>query len=284
MSKTVLITGCSIGGIGYALAEEFHRRGLHVIATARRLEAMQGLTEQGIQTLKLDVTDEDSVRASRDATAKLTNGKLDILVNNAGTTYSASPATDFEIERANALFDANVFGPMRMVKHFIGLLIASGNGRILQISSVAAIVPVPFMSVYNASKAALDAYSNTLRIELSPFNIKVITVLSGAVSTNMVRPSSIPPDSIYHPIDDIYQARRAEDKEGRTDPKKFAMTLAAEALSSRPSTSLWAGSYASVLWFINALFGRRFFDFMLPRQFGLNNLAAMVKSNKVKTA
>lgn len=280
--KTVLITGCSAGGIGYALAQEFHQRGLRVIATARRLEALEGLAAQGIQTLELDVTDDDSVRKTRDATAEFTGGKLNILVNNAGQGY-ASPATDFEIEKANAMFDTNLFGPMRMVKDFIGLLIASGDGRIVQIGSTAAIVPVPFGSVYNASKAALHAYSNTLRVELAPFNVKVITVVSGAVDTNIGRPSSIPPASLYHPMDEIYQARRNNITKGMMHPDRFAKTVVAEALSTRPRESLWAGSYASILWFLNMFFGRRIFDFIMTRRFGLADFAVMVKSGKVKT-
>jgi 1-acylglycerone phosphate reductase len=74
-----------------------------------------------------------------------------------------------EIEKVNAIFDVNLYGPMRMVKEFAVMLIASGDGRIVQIGSTAAVIPVPFSSVYNASKAALHAYSNTIRVELAPF-------------------------------------------------------------------------------------------------------------------
>lgn len=181
----------------------FHA-GLRVIATARRVESMAELAAQGIETLELDVTNDDSVRKIRDAAAKLIGGKLDILVNNAYVpckkkfsnkflilslvgkvcfpttpapsstrasfrTGGITPATDLEIKQANAIFDVNLYGPMRMVKEFAAMLIASGDGRIVQIGSTAAVIPVPFSSVYNASKAALHAYSNTIRVELAPF-------------------------------------------------------------------------------------------------------------------
>jgi len=281
--KIVLITGCSAGGIGDALAREFHRRGLRVIATARRLEAMAGLAAQGIETLELDVTDDESVRKTREATAKLTGGKLDILVNNAGQGGPAA-ATDFEIEKAKALFDVNLFGPMRMVKDFIGLLIASGDGCIMQIGSIAAISPLPFGSTYSASKAALHAYGNTLRVELAPFNVRVITVVSGGVDTNIGRPSSIPLDSLYRPMEDIYQARRVNITKGTMDPAVYAKTLVAEALSARPRAWLWAGSHAWVVWFFATFSGRRIFDFIMAKRFGLSDFAAMVKSGKVKTS
>ncbi|KIM90402.1 hypothetical protein PILCRDRAFT_812140 [Piloderma croceum F 1598] len=281
--KTVLITGCSAGGIGFALAQEFHRRGLRVIATARRLESMAELAAQGIETLELDVTNDDSVRKTRDAAAKLIGGKLDILVNNAGQG-GITPATDLEIEKANAIFDVNLYGPMRMVKEFAAMLIASGDGRIVQIGSTAAVIPVPFSSVYNASKAALHAYSNTIRVELTPFNIKVIMVVSGAVGTNIWQPSSLPLDSIYRPMEEIHQARRKDLGKGVMEPSRYAKTVVSEALSTRPRASLWAGSYASVLWFLDTFFGRPLFDFIMIRRFGLKEFAAMIKEGKGKAA
>lgn len=73
------------------------------------------------------------------------------------------------MDPAKALFDVNFFGPMEMVQAFVGLLIASGRGRVVQIGSIAAIAPIPFGAVYNASKAALHSYGDTLRVELAPF-------------------------------------------------------------------------------------------------------------------
>lgn len=86
------------------------------------------------------------------------------------------PTTDIDIEEARSLYEVNVFGVMRMCKAFIHLLITSGNGKIINEGSIAGIIPVTFSSVYNSSKAALAQYSDTLRIEVAPLGVKVITV------------------------------------------------------------------------------------------------------------
>merc|ERR1712093_956332 len=89
--KSVLITGCSPGGIGHALAREFHAKGLHVIATARTKEAVQDLEALGMSTLSLEVTSSESIADARMQVEKLTGGKLDILVNNRTQLYHARP-------------------------------------------------------------------------------------------------------------------------------------------------------------------------------------------------
>ncbi|KZP17730.1 NAD(P)-binding protein [Athelia psychrophila] len=214
--KTVLITGCSAGGIGNALALEFHARGLRVIATARRAQAMANLADAGINTLILDVADPESVARAKDAVAKLTGGTLDILVNNAGQAYTR-PAIDVETAPAKAVFDVNLWGPILMVQAFTPLLISAAStskagSRIVQIGSTAGVAPVPFSAIYNASKAALHSYSDTLHVELAPFNVKVTSVIAGAVRTNIISPTNIPARSLYRPMEDIYQAKRAANK------------------------------------------------------------------------
>jgi 1-acylglycerone phosphate reductase len=98
VQKTVLITGCSEGGIGDALAKNFHKKGHRVFATARNLTKVQHLKELGLDIIPLDVTDEDSIKQAVEAVKKLTGGKLDILVNNSGAgnfnSYHVLPATN----------------------------------------------------------------------------------------------------------------------------------------------------------------------------------------------
>lgn len=121
---TVLITGCSEGGIGWYVARAYFDKGYRVFATARRLEAMKGLPEYGIDTLTLDVTSIESVKAARDHVAAETGGTLDILLNNAGVP-AASPAIETDIEEARIAYDVNVLGTMRMNNEFANLLIVS---------------------------------------------------------------------------------------------------------------------------------------------------------------
>ncbi|KAJ7607364.1 hypothetical protein FB45DRAFT_429960 [Roridomyces roridus] len=205
--KTVLITGCTPGGIGHALAKEYHTQGLRVFATARRQEVLADLASQGVETLQLDVCDDESVKTAREAVAAITGGTLDILVNNAGQGATGVPSIDLEMDDIKRMYEVNLFGAMRMVKEFAPLLIAGGDGRIVNIGSVVGIVPLPFnSSVYNSSKAALHAYGNTLRLELAPFNVQVTTVITGGVQTKIWESAAcrpLKPTSIYTPIADM---------------------------------------------------------------------------------
>ena len=131
----MLITGCTPGGIGHALAREFESKGLRVFATARKVESIADLADQGIETLALEVTDDDSIKALKHEVASRTGGTLDILVNNAGRNYTV-PALDVELDEIRATFEANVFGVMMMCSAFAPLLIEA-KGTIVQIGSLA---------------------------------------------------------------------------------------------------------------------------------------------------
>jgi len=102
--KSVLITGCSVGGIGHNLAEEWHRRGYRVFATARKVESMAALEAAGIECLAMDVTDPASLKAVAEQVGKETGGTLDILVNNAGQGKFAN----YEVSNLHRLLDANL--------------------------------------------------------------------------------------------------------------------------------------------------------------------------------
>lgn len=157
-----------VGGIGGALAMEFHKAGFRVFAAARRPDTVAPLVSLGIESVTLDVTSDESISSAVAHVSELTDGKLDMLVNNAGAAVHV-PALDLDIDGAvKNMFEVNVFGVMRMVKAFSGMLIKA-EGCIVNIGSIAPIVPLVFSSAYNATKAALHAYGDCLRIELAPF-------------------------------------------------------------------------------------------------------------------
>ena len=172
--KRVLVTGCS-SGIGRALAVELTQRGHQVIATARRVETLDGLDVA--RRVSLDVTDAASVDAAVAAA-----GPIDDLVNNAGFSLwgVVEAVNDEDVRR---LFETNVFGALRMIREVLPQMRARRSGAIFQVSSAAAKRSTAMLGHYAATKAALDAYSEALRIELAPFRIAVSTVVLGAVES-----------------------------------------------------------------------------------------------------
>lgn len=161
--KTVLITGCTPGGIGHSLAIEFHSRGYRVFATARSPSKISSLAALGIETLALELHDPQTIISLQSQILSLTSGRgLDILVNNAGKN-NIMPALDLDMNEVQKTFDVNVFGVMRMCQVF-GPMVVQAKGIIVMIGSLAAITPYVFGSSYNASKAAVHAYSDTLRV------------------------------------------------------------------------------------------------------------------------
>lgn len=142
--KTVLITGCSEGGIGFTLAQEFQKRGLHVFATARSIGKMNNLEKLPNATLlALDVTSEASIGAAVKAVHSATGGKLDYLVNNAGSLY-CMPILDVDIQKSKGLFEVNFWGVIAVTKAFSPLVI-SARGCIVNISSMAGLMHPPFL-------------------------------------------------------------------------------------------------------------------------------------------
>ena len=135
-----------------------------------------------------------------------------------------------------------------MCQAFAPLLIEA-KGTIVQIGSLAAIMPYVFGSVYNASKAALHQYSNTLRVELKPFDVKVITVVTGGVKSNIANtPRELPEDSIYVPLAQEYQRRLKHSQEVGVANEKYAKYVVPRVINSR-RRQLWAGYGAWLVWF-----------------------------------
>lgn len=143
--KTVLITGCSDGGIGSALAKAFQSHGLRVFATARTVSKMTSLENlPSVTLLSLDVTSSASINAAVDAVTKQTNGTLDYLINNAAINQY-SPALDIDIGEAKKMFDTNYWGALEVTQKFAPLLLAK-KGTIVSISSISAHANIPYCS------------------------------------------------------------------------------------------------------------------------------------------
>jgi NAD(P)-dependent dehydrogenase (short-subunit alcohol dehydrogenase family) len=180
--KIIVITGASTG-IGFDAALTLTKRGHRVIATCRKLEDIQRLNSLGIEAIPLDLNDFESITEAFEKVMEMTGGKLDVLINNAG--YGQSGALeDLKPEYILAQFQTNVFGLMSLTRLAIPVMRKAGEGRIINVSSVLGVVSLPFKGAYNASKYAVEGISDTLRLELKPAGIQVITIEPGPIQSD----------------------------------------------------------------------------------------------------
>lgn len=179
IKKSIVITGCS-SGIGKDSALALQKRGYQVIACARNINDIAALAEHGILTLRMDMNDSASIKTAFQQIVTLTSNKLDVLINNAG--YGQTGALeDIERQFLREQFETNVFGLCELTKLVIPIMRRQGYGRIINVSSILGLVALPFRGAYNASKFAVEGISDTLRLELAPANIQVITIQPGPI-------------------------------------------------------------------------------------------------------
>ncbi|MGW6795294.1 SDR family NAD(P)-dependent oxidoreductase [Streptomyces chartreusis] len=203
MTQTVLVTGSS-SGLGHRTAQKFLAEGWNVVATLRDPAQWSGEPSERLLLQALDVRDEASVTAAV-AAATEHFGRLDVVVNNAGmglfAVFETTPPTVIE-----EVFDTNVHGPMRVIRAVLPVFESQGGGRIVNVTSSAATVPVPLQAAYGASKAALSAFSEAVAYELTDSNVQVKVVEPGFVAAtnffeaNRRRFESIPTPETYLPF------------------------------------------------------------------------------------
>ncbi|KAK4501774.1 hypothetical protein PRZ48_007583 [Zasmidium cellare] len=203
--RSVLITGCSSGGIGAALAIEYQQRGYHVFATTRNTKKLPTSLSSlpNVTSLALDVTSPQSIDAAAKQVSQTTGGRLDVLVNNSGAALTA-PALDTDVEQARNLFEVNVLGVLAVTKAFTPLLMRGENAYIINNSSINGETNLPFSALYGASKSATTAFSETLRLEIAPLGIRVVTAITGIIETNLHNNEPehpLPSTSYYKPIE-----------------------------------------------------------------------------------
>ncbi|TGO15386.1 hypothetical protein BTUL_0041g00720 [Botrytis tulipae] len=279
--KTILITGCSEGGIGDALAKSFHHQGLRVFATARNLAKIEHLKKLGLETLSLDVTDSTSIKMAVDAVQLKTGGKLDFLVNNSGAGY-AMPLLDTEVSVAQKMFDTNVFALVVVTQAFSPLLISS-KGTVINIGSVAGISPGYWQGYYNASKAAVNIITDQLRLELEPLGVKAILVITGGVKTKFFdnQPSvKLPDNSPYAPARDLIESAAAGHVVLSTamDVDVYANKVVKNALKKNPQTHQWAGGDAWTIWFVSTFLWHTSWDLLLPSRWRIPELKKRISA------
>lgn len=247
--KTILITGCS-SGIGRALALELRGRGHTVWATARRPETLQDLEARGIVAATLDVDDAASIAALA-ARLQAEGVVPDVLVNNAG--YGAmGPLAEMPIAELRRQFDTNVLSLMAVTQALLPPMMQRRGGMVVNIGSVSGVLVTPFSGAYCATKAAVHALSDALRMELAPFGIHMMTVQPGAIQSQFGATATAgagpraASSSAYAAVADAIMARAGASQQGSTSAEKFSRKLADAILSPRPPSliRIGHGSYA----------------------------------------
>ncbi|MFI4940356.1 MAG: SDR family NAD(P)-dependent oxidoreductase [Burkholderiales bacterium] len=278
MQKTICITGCS-SGIGAALAQEFQRRGHVVYATARRVDSLTPLSGQSIRPLSLDVNDDESITAAF-ATIAREQGHIDVLINNAGFSQVGA-LVDLSREDLRSQYETNVIAPIAVTRAALGLLRAAsqrsgGHAVLANVGSIVGLVATPFAGAYCSSKAAIHSLSDTLRVELAPFGIHVVTVQPGGVlssfGTHAEAAIRLPAGSLYHTLASSIQARAVAGQQGATPADKFVRPVVDALLASNPPAVIRGGKHSFTLPLLKKLLPTAMLDAKMSKQFGLDRL------------
>lgn len=257
MSKKVLVTGSSTG-IGRSTALHLAERGWHVFAGVRKQgDADSLLAEAGgaLEPVLLDVAEMDSIGAALEHIQGAGDGTLDALVNNAGV-YIGGPLELMEPKQVHQTMAVNVTGLLLLTRACLPLLRAS-QGRIVNISSISGLIAMPGVSVYAASKHAVEAITDSLRLELSPFGIKVVAVEPGGVKTPIwdkgaerdeaarENPEKAALRELYAPLVKLLEKLNA--KPGGLPPEALAEVVTEALESSDPKNRYLVGKDAKAL-------------------------------------
>ncbi|MCH4887099.1 oxidoreductase [Acidaminobacter sp. JC074] len=268
MKKVALVTGAS-SGIGEDTARRLKKEGYVVYGAARRVERMKGLKKEGIKTIYLDVTDDESMI---NCIKKITDeeGRLDVLVNNAGYgSYGA--LEDIPMEEARRQMDVCVLGLGRLTQLALPLMRKQRSGSIVNISSIGGKIGEPHGAWYHAAKFAVEGMSDSLRMELAEFGIDVIIIEPGSIKTewggiaveNMLKVSG---HTAYGNL-----TRKHADMLNRfggrgSEPSVIGKTIVKAVTSRRPKTRYCVGTGGPMMLWMRRLLSDRMFDRMMLSQ------------------
>ncbi|KAI1174472.1 short-chain dehydrogenase/reductase [Nemania sp. FL0916] len=267
--KSILITGCGPSGIGSALASEFHIRGHRVFATGLSNPQLAPLGALGIETFEMDVTSESSIAQGVERVTAAMGGRLDVLVNNAGVLHML-PFADTEVADARRVFEVNVLGVVAVTKAFLPLLLAAaaahknqggdrgkgGDAVVANIGSMNAVLRPPFLGAYNASKAAIECWGASVRTELAPVGVRVVTVKTGAVESDLFAnapATELPEGSLYEPVKEFLEGRKMLDGQRAwfMPAETYAKNVVDELLRPKVKHVIWQGGLTTISWILS---------------------------------
>lgn len=275
MTNTVaLVTGAS-SGIGEATARKLQSLGYTVYGAARRVDRLQKLSADGIRIVAMDVTDEG---AMTDVVAKIIAeaGRIDVLVNNAGYgSYGA--LEDVDIAEGRRQFDVNVFGAMRLTQLVLPHMRAQRAGTVVNISSMGGKLHTPLGGWYHATKFALEALSDCLRMEVAPFGIDVVVIEPGGIATEWgaIAADHVEKTSGTGPYaaqaNSVARSLRSEANASRNSPPSVIADAIAKAVTARrPRTRYAVGFGAKPLIAARGILSDRQYDALIARATGLS--------------
>ena len=275
-NRSVLITGAS-SGIGRACALHLSQRDFQVFAGVRSSQDADALLADAtgnITPLLLDVTDSGAIAAAVKRVADATGGSLYGLINNAGIGLGG-PLELLPGDKISQLLKVNVLGAIAVTRAFLPLLRNNREGRIIMISSISGRIALPGLSVYAASKFALEALSDALRVELKPFNISVVLIEPGNVATPIWEKSIADNDSMMSQADagvkklyaNLLQAlnKIARNPQG-IEPAHVANIVTHAMVVKQPRSRYLVGKHIWILWLLSKM-PDRIRDWILLRNF-----------------
>ncbi|KAM0038829.1 putative acylglycerone-phosphate reductase [Helianthus debilis subsp. tardiflorus] len=250
--QVVLVTGCSSGGIGNALSRAFAAKNCLVVATARSVSSMADFSDNpDLYFLQeLDVLSDQSVR---EVVSNVIHkfGRIDVVVNNAGV-QCIGPLAEVPFSSIENTFNTNVYGSMRVIQAVVPHMVSRKKGKIVNIGSVTALAPGPWSGVYTASKAALHALTDTLRVELKPFGIDVINIVPGSVKTNLGNTAvasynKMPEWNMYKKYEGAIKERAYFSQGSKAiSPDEFANKTVAAILKEDPPSWFSLGQFSTI--------------------------------------
>ncbi|KAJ2827554.1 hypothetical protein FBU31_003142 [Coemansia sp. 'formosensis'] len=286
--RIVLISGCSAGGIGHHLALEFAAHGCRVFAGVRTLSKAQTLVDNPrIEAVELDVTDDASVDAAVAHVLAATGGRIDLLVNNAGILCTG-PAVEVPLAQVQKVFDTNFTGLVRLCRAVAPVMMDRRQGTIVNVGSIAGYVASPWVSFYSASKSAVHAYSDALRMELVPFGINVVVVAPGRIKSNIVENYSedlLDSNTTRYATmrSFIEKTARYSQVEGATPTSQFVQVVVPRILHRSPPAYITYGDIAYNIWWMYYV-PPVIKDYIFGNLFGTHQLARDLQSSSPSNA
>ena len=262
-----LVTGAS-SGIGDATAQRLAMAGYKVYGNSRR-GAQAG--QRAFEMLALDVTSDESVDAAVRELMRL-EGRIDLLVNNAGFGVAPAGAEESSLAQAQAIFDTNFFGMVRMTRAVVPHMRRQGAGRVINIGSIFGFLPMPYMALYAATKHAVEGYSESLDHELRTRGIRVCVIEPANTSTQFDA-NALEPDSKLDEYRDIRAALARKMKElveAGDSPRVVADTVLGGAVAAHPKLRYTAGGRARGLQFLRRFAPARWVDAALRKDLRLD--------------